>query len=284
MPAMLPFEQIRNTHLPLAEALAADRDEIELDKTALLIAQGHCPHTEISEYLARIDEYALRAQPLIEQSKTPEGRVAGINSVLYDQEGFIGNAEDYYDPRNSLLNHVLDRKTGIPITLSILYSSIAKRLDVPIVGVGFPMHFLVKYIGEHGEFLIDPFNRGKILAPADVDELLFKVYGAPVNLQESFLEPLPPRLILYRMLNNLKLVYLKNEDYTAAGTTVEQMLVVHTQMDDIRDRGLIYLQERRWSEAAEFLGRYLTEAPEAMDAELVRSRLTEAYERKAQLN
>ena len=281
---MHSFEDIRNTHRPLAEAVSQSAADIELDRTALLIAQQHCPDAEITAYLRRIDEYAGRARPFIDMAKTPEGQIAGINAVLYDQEGFIGNAEEYYDPRNSLLNHVLDRKTGIPITLSILYASIARRLGVPIVGVGFPMHFLVKYIADGADLLVDPFNQGKILSPGDVEELLLKVYGAPVPLQETFVQPLPPRLILYRMLNNLKLVYLKNEDYAAAGTTVEQMLVVHTQMDDIRDRGLIYLQDRRWSEAAEYLTRYLTEVPDATDAALVRTHLTEAHERKAQLN
>ena len=281
---MLSFEQIRNTHRTLAEALSEASPEIELDRTALLIAQQHCPDAEVTAYLGRIDEYARRARPLIAQAQTPEGQIAGINSVLFDQEGFMGNEEEYYDPRNSLLNHVLDRRTGIPITLSILYVSIARRLGVPIVGIGFPMHFLVKYEAKSGDLLIDPFNRGKILTRQDTDELLLKVYGAPVELQETFVQPLPPRLILYRMLNNLKLVYLKNEDYPRAGTAVEQMLVVHTQMDDVRDRGLIYLHEHRWTDAAEYLARYLTEVPDATDAEFVRAHLTEAHERKAQRN
>jgi regulator of sirC expression with transglutaminase-like and TPR domain len=280
---MLSLDQIRDTHRPLADALAESTPEIELDRTALLIAQRHCPEAEVTDYLRRIDEYANRTRIRLRQAITPEGQIAAINEVLFDQEGFCGNAEEYYDPRNSLLNHVLDRKTGIPITLSILYTSVARRLGVPIVGIGFPMHFLVKYLAG-SDLLIDPFNHGKILGPADVDELLLKVYGAPVALQESFIQPLPPRLILYRMLNNLKLVYLKNEDFAAAGTTVEQMLVVHTQMDDIRDRGLICIQERRWSDAAEYLTRYLTELPEASDAALVRTHLSEAFERKAQLN
>ncbi len=281
---MLSFEEIRNTHRPLAEALSEDSPEIELDRTALLIAQQHCPDTEVGAYLNRIDEYARRARPLIAKAITPEGKIAGINSVLFDQEGFFGNAEEYYDPRNSLLNHVLDRRTGVPITLSILYVSIARRLGVPIVGVGFPMHFLVKYEKDSGDLLIDPFNQGKILTRADMDELLLKVYGAPVALQDTFTQPLPPRLILYRMLNNLKLVYLQNEDYPGAGTAVEQMLVVHTQMDDVRDRGLIYLHERRWADAAEYLARYLAEVPDATDAEFVRAHLNEAHERKAQRN
>src|SRR5688572_21856036 len=281
---MLSFEQIRNTHRPLAEAVSEASPEIELDRTALLIAQQHCPDAEVDAYLSRLDEYARRARPLIAKARTPESQIAGINSVLFDEEGFIGNEEEYYDPRNSLLNHVLDRRTGIPITLSILYVSVARRLGVPIVGIGFPMHFLVKYQAGSGDLLIDPFNQGKILTRSDTDELLLKVYGAPVPLQDMFVQPLPPRLILYRMLNNLKLVYLQNEDYPRAGTAVEQMLVVHTQVDDVRDRGLIYLHERRWTDAAEYLSRYLTEMPDATDAEFIRAHLTEAHERQAQRN
>lgn len=269
----------------LAEALAGEKSALDPGLLALLMAARHSPGLEIELYCARLDDLAARAKTRLMRARAPARVLATINDVLFEEEGFYGNVEDYYDPRNSLLNAVMDSKAGIPISLSVLYLSIARRLHQPIVGVGLPLHFIVKYVGEDGDIYLDPFHRGRTLTVAECQATVERAYGAPIHFQESYLDAVPPDMILYRMLNNLKQCFLRREDYHRAGLAVEQMLIVRPdQAEEIRDRGLLLLHERHWNQAAAFLTRYLRENPDAADADIVRDRLQSAYERRARLN
>jgi regulator of sirC expression with transglutaminase-like and TPR domain len=269
----------------LADALQTEENDLDPGYLALLLAMCHHPGLDIQPYIGRLDGLATRARTRLGRRRAPERVIMAINETLFEEEGFIGNTENYYDPRNSFLNDVLDRRMGIPITLSVIYLSVARRLDQPIYGVGLPLHFIVKYVGPKGEILIDPFHQGKILTPEDCQARIEEAYGGPVTFRRSYLEAVPVRMILYRMLNNLKFIYLRQGDLPRVAQVLDEMLIVcPDSLIDRRDRGLILLEEHRWAEAIEYLSRYLEENPHAPDAELIHRRVQVAYAQRARRN
>ena len=201
-------------------ALVARRIEderINLARAALTIALTEYPGLPVETYLARIDALARRVRARISELGEPSQTIPALNAVLFDEEQFRGNREDYYDVRNSFLNDVLDRKLGIPIALSLLYMEVGWRVGFPLVGVGMPGHFLVKHYDIEGrQVLIDPFNKGWILTPADCQRRLEETYCGKMTLQPEFLLPVNRRQMLTRMLNNLKSVYLATRNFKKA--------------------------------------------------------------------
>src|SRR5690348_12728698 len=156
-------------------------EEISLGRAALLIARTEYPALDEVAQLKRLDELAaaLRAP----QENSPLAKVDALNDLLFVRKNFSGNDQEYDDPRNSYLNDVLDRKLGIPITLSLVYLEVAKRRNIPLAGISFPGHFLVKYPTDMGDLIIDPYHRGAILTPADCTQLLHSHFGAESQLQ-----------------------------------------------------------------------------------------------------
>ncbi len=184
--------------------------------------------------------------------------IAAINKVLFEEENFSGNSEEYDDPRNSYLNDVLERKKGIPITLSLVYTEVARRRGLPLAGVGFPGHFLVKYPGPPAEILIDPYHRGTILARADCTALLNAHFGADAELKPEHLAAATNKQILSRMLNNLKGSYFRRSNYPKVLTMIELALATGQDvLSNLRDRGIVYFAMRRYSDAARELDTYL---------------------------
>ncbi len=276
---------IPEEHRPLADAIAASGPSPDLGYLALVIAARHYADLNLPLYTARLNGLADRASGYLGSTRSPGRCIDAVNRALFEDEGFYGNVDAYYEPRNSFLNEVLDRGAGIPITLSILYLAIARRLELPMEGVGLPLHFIVKYAAPGGDIFVDPFNRGQVLTRHECQELVESAQGAPVHLEEMHLAALPARDILFRMLNNLKFIYLRAGDLGRAATVVEQMLVVRPDHNEqVRDRGLIALKQRRWKPATHLLERYLHRAPTAPDAERVRGYLAEAYNRLALRN
>ncbi len=189
--------------LNVARSLDAADDQIDLGAVALEIARIAYPALEPAPYLRRLDEMAA----LVEyQRSDPLSVIEALNECLFARLGFHGNRDDYYDPRNSFLNDVLDRRTGIPITLSLVYMEVARRIDLPLVGVGFPGHFMVKHPGDP-EIVVDCFSGGQIMLQPDCEERLQTVYGRPVALDPAFLNAVTKKQIIIRMLNNLKVIY-----------------------------------------------------------------------------
>src|SRR5215510_9674892 len=180
---------------------------IPLAEAALLMACEEYPQLEVSPYVDKLDHMAEMAQESLRSEDSPIETVGKINTVLFETLGFRGNTGDYYDPRNSFFNDVLDRRVGIPITLSTLYIEVARRINFPIVGVGMPGHFLVKYWDRREEFFLDPYNRGEILTREDCKDLLQERYGDAVEFTDRLLGRATNKQILWRMLNNLKDVY-----------------------------------------------------------------------------
>jgi regulator of sirC expression with transglutaminase-like and TPR domain len=248
-----------------SEIAALDEVSLSLDRAALAIASEEYPSLDIQAYLRKIDTLAARAEVLIGIDRTPVNVIESINEVLFVQEALRGNSDDYYDPRNSYLNEVLDRKLGIPLSLSVIYMEVAKRIDFPIHGIGFPGHFLVKHIATDRDIIIDPYNLGRILTPNDCQELLDKIHKGAMEMNASLLQPMEKRMILTRMLYNLKGIYTQNEQYIKALSVIDKILMLNPWTpSELRDRGLLYMQTSLFAKALADLESYLarTAAPE----------------------
>jgi regulator of sirC expression with transglutaminase-like and TPR domain len=257
---------------------AADRPEeqIDLGRAALTIALPEYPTLDFSAYLGRINELALEVSERAGADADVYRSIAALNFVLFSRHGFRGNRDAYYDPNNSFLNQVIERKTGIPITLSVLYMEVAKRIGLAFDGVGFPGHFMVKTIAEGNEIVIDPFDGGESKSQEDLDALLEQMYGGKVEMGAEFLAPLPKRKILQRMLTNLKAIYARENDLVKTLAVLDRLLILDpASAEDARDRGVIYTRLECYGQAKEDFERYLQLAPDADDATAVREQLVE---------
>lgn len=247
------------------EMAALDDAALPLDRTALAIAAEEYPGLDSIGYLRRLDTLAARAAVLIGEEREPAAVIDALNEVLFVQEGLRGNEEDYYDPRNSFLNEVLDRRLGIPIALSVIYMEVARRLGFPILGIGIPGHFLVKHPAGERDILIDPFHGGRILTLNDCQELLDRIHHGEMTVDAALLEPMGNRAILTRMLYNLKAIYTQKEEPLKALSAVDRILMLNPGVpSEIRDRGLLYMQTGLFAKALASLEAYLTRtvAPE----------------------
>ena len=255
---------------------AVDRPEeaVDLGYAALTIGLSVNPHLDIPAYLQRIDQLARE----VAERRDPAGDVyhslAALNHVLFRQHGFDGNRDDYYDPRNSFLSEVLDRKIGIPITLCVLYMEVARRISVPVEGIGFPGHFLVKCSDGEEAIFIDPFHRGEVKITEDLGQMLEKLYGRKVALRPQFLEAAGKKQILKRMLVNLKAIYLRNNSVGEALSIFDHLIILDPAgAEEIRDRGSLYLHMGCFRQAREDFDAYLRLAPNAHDVEMVREQI-----------
>ena len=258
------------------DVISQPEDSIDLAVAALLIAKDEYPDLDIHNHLKKIDELAQKVsgQLTIFHKKSILTMIQQINMVLFEQEGFYGNLRDYYDPRNSFLNEVLDRRTGIPITLSLVYIEIGKRLGLDFFGIGFPGHFIVKCFYQGNSLLIDPFHQGRILEEEDCQKQFQEVYGNNVEFISSSLDILSKRSILCRILVNLKMIYLKRKDFSKALNVIEKIILIFPQQSgEIRDRGLVHLQLNNFSAAIQDWKNYLQLEPKAPDVEQIRNKL-----------
>ena len=261
---------------------------LNLAEAALLVAAEEYPELDVDTYLQRLDELAQAVRHALPEEAGLEETVVALNHFLFVEQGFTGNADDYYDPRNSFLNDVLDRKLGIPITLSILYIEIGQRLGLPFEGVSFPGHFLVKCATNDGDVVLDPFWGGMPLSEDDLQDRLEESYGKPQAASAPLamlLSAAGKKEILVRMLRNLKAVYMKREELLKALSTINRILQIQPDLpEEIRDRGQIYQSLECFRPAVADLSRYLVLAPTADDASDVQHRLVELQQRAASIN
>jgi regulator of sirC expression with transglutaminase-like and TPR domain len=246
-------------------------EKIDLIRGALVIARTEYPQLEIEEYAGRVERMARRAAAMA-PNLDPQRTLAALNRVIFEEANLRGNREDYYDPRNSFLNDVLDRGLGIPITLSLIYMEVGRRIGFHLAGVGMPGHFLLKHYGDDDqERLIDCFNRGDILSRQDCQNRLDEIYSGEMKLRPEFLHPISRRQILMRMLNNLKTVYLSTRNFRKALPIADLILVIYPQSsEDLKQRALLRYSMGMHGLAAEDLDAYLKLAPKASDAEEIR--------------
>lgn len=253
---------------------------IDLGRAALTIALGDYPGLDIDSYLRRIDDLAVAVSQRCGADADVFRSLAALNYVLFKEKGFRGNRDDYYDPKNSFLNEVIERKRGLPITLSILYMEVAQRLGLAIEGVGFPGHFLVKAESEGDEIVIDPFNAGDVKAYEELQGMLDQLYGGKVRLQRELLAALPKKQILKRVLGNLKAIYGRGEQWVKMLAVLDRIIILDPgSVEDLRDRGAVYLRLECYGQAKDDFETYLRLAPDAKDAAAIRDQLVELAKR-----
>jgi regulator of sirC expression with transglutaminase-like and TPR domain len=264
-------------------AMAARPDgDIDLAAAALLIAQEEYPTLDLARYLARLDELADGARARIGSITAATEQVARLNHFLFVERGFAGNNDHYYDPRNSYLNDVLDRCRGIPISLSLVYTEVGQRVGLPVCGVSFPGHFLVKYAGDP-EIIIDPFF-GSVISVEECAKRLHRIYGDQARLDPRLLRPARRRELLVRMLSNLKQIYVDTHDLVRALACVDRiLLLVPDTPRELRDRGILYQRLECYAAALRDLERYLQLAPDDDAAPLIRESLPDLQRQAASL-
>jgi len=250
-----------------AALIERPQGEFRLAEAALYLAQEEYPEMVVQRYLDRLDHMAEVVKAELGLELDPVRIVQEINTHLFDTLGFRGNREQYYDPRNSFLNDVIDRGLGIPITLSVIYIEVGRLVGLPIAGVGMPGHFIVQYTAQPKPFWIDPFERGTMMTRDACVERLRHLYGDQVPWRDEFLAPIRDHDILRRMLNNLKQNYARLNDYPRLLNAIECMLLLSPDMPtDIRDRGFVHYHLGHLQAALYDLQRYLEISQEAPDA------------------
>ncbi len=265
---------------PRFEELAGGGDDgIDAALGAALIARDVYQDLDIDSLLRQFDQLSAPIAKLGIESMSAEAQALELAHYVYERQGFAGNESDYYDPKNSLLPDVLERRVGIPITLALVYCEIAKRIGVPARGVSFPGHFLVR-IDRRGReegrppVIVDPFFNGRMLDEKSLDALLKRVVGPKVALRPEHLEPASPRLILVRMLTNLKTVYLARGEDSRALLALDRLVCVAPDAPFVlRERGLLAARLGSVEVARADLARFLQICPDAADAKDIKSRL-----------
>ena len=262
-----------------------DDVRLRLDEASLEIARIGYPELDAAPWLSSLDHLAERTDHRRRQDEGALGFAGLLNRSLFREEGFHGDRSSYYSPRNSFLNDVLDRRTGIPITLAVIYLEVARRLGHSVQGIGFPGHFLVRVPLRERELLIDPFEEGRVLTNDDCQLHLDRAFGVGVELDPRFLQPVGPRHILARILNNLKGIYLARRDPRRALAVVERLILLEgDRAAEQRDRGKLRLALEDQTGAANDLEAYLRREPHARDAPAIRLLLGKIRRRQALRN
>lgn len=220
--------------------------EINVAEAALLIAAEEYPGLDVGAYLSKLEALAARVRARMaagtggSAADPDEVALQALHTVLFQEEGFRGSdPEHYYSARNSMLNEVIDRRRGLPITLSIVYCEVARRAGLEAAGIGLPYHFIAQFRGQHLSVYVDPFNGGKRLSIEECAAVASRARGAPVELAPEHLQPASNKQILARLLGNLKGVYLQRGQLMKALAATERILVVSPAIEQVRDRGLI---------------------------------------------
>jgi regulator of sirC expression with transglutaminase-like and TPR domain len=254
---------------------------LDVAEVALLLARDEYAGLDVDAYLG---ELVGMAREVAGRLRGPlEARVAGLCRYLFGELGFRGNQKDYYDPRNSYLNEVIDRRTGLPITLSAVAMAVGKRAGLGVVGVGLPGHFVAKAVEGGQEVLFDPFHGGRVLTPEQCEGLVERVAGTRFEATPEALAAVPLGLIVLRMLNNLKGVYLRREDYGRAARVIGRIRqLTPGDVAQRRDLGATLVHAGRPGEAIDHLSAYLETTPE--DADAVRQLLERAKSAVARWN
>ena len=266
-------------------AIGAPEEQIDLVEGALLIAQTEYPRLDHAAYCRKIEEFGDEARESC--AALPAGHVAGrlaeLSRLFAERWSFHGNTEEYYDPRNSFLSDVLDRRAGLPITLSVVYIEVGRRAGLDLVGVGMPGHFLVGCANRR-DLYVDAFSGGALLTPRDCAARLREL-RPDVVFRPDFLDPVGPRLILTRLLNNLLSIYRNAERFPKALPILEMILCLHPdEPESLRCRALVHYQLKNYARAIADLKRYLDRLPDAADREEVVQQLTVLHRLRSMVN
>jgi regulator of sirC expression with transglutaminase-like and TPR domain len=263
-------------------------EEINLAEAALLIASEEYPDLDVEAYLARLDAMGATLKRRLRADISPADTIVALNRFLFDEHGFTGNDADYYDPRHSFLNEVLDRKRGIPITIALVYIEISRRIGLPVQGVSFPAHFLVKCRLREGTVVLDPYSKGISLSLDDLKQRIKSLRDGVELPQSTIAEMLAAasnKDILVRMLRNLQGIYSHHKQWLKALAATDRMITVMPDLPDAyRDRGMIYLSLECFRAALFDLQAYTKMLPEATDAYAIRQKVVELQALASRLN
>ncbi|HIA97120.1 MAG: hypothetical protein CXX67_02700 [Thaumarchaeota archaeon] len=238
-----------------------------IEKSLKLAQILEYPDLNISKYIEKINEIGNSLKLKIKYVKNSTYLISMLNEHVFEKYGFQGDDEDYYDPRNNFLNAVIDKKTGIPITLSIIYSEVAKYIGLDLKIVGFPGHVVVKY---EEEMIIDPFYSGRLLTINDLEEILYRNFGDGVEFIPEYLNTATTDQILTRLLRNLKNAYTQSYAYDKAMRCTDMILGIRPESpEEIRDKGILEERLLHYNEALPLLNKYLELEPEAEDADFI---------------
>ena len=270
------------------DIISVPREQLNLAEAALVIAREAYPQLDIAAQLARIDALAATLKQRLRPDITPSEKLAQLNHSLFNELGYAGNSDDYYDPRNSYLNDVIERKLGIPITLSMLYIEVGRRLGLPLSGVSFPGHFLVKCALRDGAVILDAYARGASLGIKDLQKRLRVLVGSTDVAPEAVMRLLAvaqPADIIARVLRNLKAIHNERGDKSRALTAVSQVLdLCPDAAGDYRDRARLLEELECFRASLADFETYLRLDPQASDAQSVRGKIVVLRERVARLN
>lgn len=264
------------------------QDQFDLDRASLMLAQDAYPGIDVASYLEQLDDIAAAIMRRVAGDAFAEQKVRALNYYLFSEMRFSGNIDDYYDPRNSYLNQVLERRTGIPITLSIVYLEVGRRIGLNLKGISFPGHFLVKLSVKRGQLVLDPFLAGEAQSETDLRQRLAKVLPAGAAEKaalDQYLESATPRQIVARVLRNLKNIYMQDSKLEHALAVMHRMLlVVPESAGELRDRGMLYERLECFRPALSDLQNYLRRRPDAADAADVHGKIVELRQACAKMN
>jgi regulator of sirC expression with transglutaminase-like and TPR domain len=266
------FVAPRFPYSPEFQRLAAGADRVHLARIALEIARDAHPDLDVESYLEKIDQLARRVRDRCRPGYSTRDILGQINWVLFVDEGLRANEEDYYDPQNSYLNQVLDRGLGIPISLSIVYWAVAERLGLALAGVNLPVHFMLRFDDEGLTWFVDPFHAGAIYTRQNCQDRLSEIIQQPVVLSDSLAAPCAIRVVVLRMLRNLKAIYGRTQDVKSLLPVQRRLAALsHDEPGELRDLGLLCAQTDRLGEALDSLQSYLDAAPMAGDVHDIRA-------------
>jgi regulator of sirC expression with transglutaminase-like and TPR domain len=270
---------------PEFQRLIRREAEVQLARIALEIARDAYPYLQIDAYLLRLQRLAERARARCRPDATPRDVIGQINWVLFEEEGLRANQDDYYDPRNSYLNEVLDRRLGIPISLCVLYWTVAEQLGLSMAGVSLPAHFMLR-IEEAGETrFVDPFHAGAVYDREDCERKLTEIANRPIVLTDTVTAPCSIDVVVARMLRNLKAIYANSGDLMSLLPVQRRLVAVsRREASELRDLGLLCTQTDRLGEAIDALQAYLDSAPTADDAQEITALLASVRRQTARWN
>jgi regulator of sirC expression with transglutaminase-like and TPR domain len=247
---------------------------IDVVEGSLVIALEENPSVDLDRYLAEVQAWSEAVRERLEGSRDVERIVGTINRLLFDEEGFHGENEDYYDPRSALLSEALERHAGLPITLSVLYLELSRRVGAEAAGVALPGRFLVKFTGPFGVIVVDPFDGGRVLSTVELQKILDGMFGGGVKLREHHLRSFSPKEILARELAQLKAAYLAQHELTRAAASIDRLLILDDRdAYEVRDRAALAMQMHAYRQAIELFERYLALMPSADDRSRVREQI-----------
>lgn len=257
----------------------------DLARTALLVAAEADPELDVEREMRTLEAWAEEFRSRVRPEWNNLQKLARLRAFVFEELGFKGDARDYYSPRNSLLHEVVRSRKGIPLTLAIVFMELGWRAGMPLEAVGFPGHFLMRLAGEPADLLLDPFEHACSVHEEDCRRMLLEISGGKLEYDRRLTASIGKRDTIVRLLQNLKVAYLREEDDAGALGAVERLLLLRPgDAGETRDRGLLLFRLHRYGRALECLRTYLAKEPAATDRERIEGHIAALRELLAELN